>query len=58
MASPAKRMEELGSQVLEDQVVDWLLGRVTVTDEPVGFQQLMGHAPAAADTAGENAGQP
>ncbi len=53
----AQRMEELGAMVLEDQVVDWLLGRVTVTEEPVGFQQLMGHAPAAAaENSGENAG--
>ncbi|MCE5394217.1 MAG: trigger factor [Acidithiobacillus sp.] len=37
-----ERMETLASMVLEEQVVDWLLERVTVEDENVEFQELIG----------------
>ncbi|WP_308388362.1 trigger factor [Acidithiobacillus sp. AMEEHan] len=37
-----ERMENLESMVLEDAVVDWLLERVTVEEQKIGFQDLIG----------------
>jgi trigger factor len=42
-----KRLSSVESLVLEDKVVDWVLGQVTVEDEPISFGQLT--APASGD---------
>jgi trigger factor len=34
-------MQQVEMLVLEDQVVDWLLGRVKVTDQPSSFKAVM-----------------
>lgn len=36
-----ERMQEVRAQVLENQVVEWVLGQVKVRDEPVAFASLM-----------------
>ena len=36
-----RRSAQLESSVLEDQAVDWLLGRVKVVDQPSTFKELM-----------------
>ena len=33
--------QQLEGAVLEDQAIDWLLGRVRVVDEPSSFKDLM-----------------
>ena len=38
------RLREVESLVLENNVVDWVLGRVKVEDKPTDFDELMGNA--------------
>lgn len=40
----ANRLREAQSLVLEDNIVDWVLERAQVTDEPTSLEQLMGKA--------------
>ncbi len=40
----ANRLREVESLVLEDNVVDWVLQRAQVTDEPLSLEALMGNA--------------
>jgi trigger factor len=42
--SDRKRLGELETVALEDNVTNWLLERAKVTDTPVAFDELMGHA--------------
>ena len=42
--SDRKRLSELESAALEDNVSNWVLERARVVDAPVGFDELMGHA--------------
>ena len=35
-------MKQIESSVLEDQVVDWVLGRARITDKPMSFKDLTG----------------
>jgi trigger factor len=42
--SDRKRLSELESAALEDNVTNWVLERARVVDAPVGFDELMGHA--------------
>jgi len=51
-------MRQMESAVLEDQVVDWVLGRARVTDRPLTFKELtgFGQEPAQSST-GQSAGQ-
>jgi trigger factor len=44
----ADAMRQIESAVLEDQVVDWVIGRAKVTDKPLSFSELTGF--------GQNAG--
>jgi trigger factor len=37
------RLREIESLVLEDNVVEWVLGKARVEDRPVDFDELMGH---------------
>ena len=37
-----QRLSEVETMVMEDNVVDWVLGRASVTDTPVAFDELMG----------------
>ncbi|MGH6608727.1 MAG: trigger factor, partial [Burkholderiaceae bacterium] len=41
--SDRKRLSELESVALEDNVTDWVLQRTKVVDTPVEFDELMGH---------------
>lgn len=41
--SDRKRLGELESAALEDNVTSWVLERARVTDTPVAFDELMGH---------------
>jgi trigger factor len=41
--SDRKRLSELESAALEDNVTDWVLQRAKVVETPVGFDELMGH---------------
>jgi trigger factor len=34
-------MERLEMEVMEDQVVDWLLERASIQDHPIAFNELM-----------------
>ena len=43
----ADAMRQIESSVLEDQVVDWVLGRAKITDRPVSFTELTGFGQAA-----------
>jgi len=45
--SDRKRLGELESAGLEDNVVGWVLGRAKVADTQVGFDELMGHTEPA-----------
>ena len=36
-----ERLADVETTVLEEQVVDWILERATVTADPTGFQELM-----------------
>ncbi len=42
-----QKMQGLEVQVMEDQVVDWILERAQITDKPMGFDELMGRAETA-----------
>jgi trigger factor len=46
-----KRLAPVESMVLEEQVVDWVLGQVTVEDEEIAFEQLTDPMAAAKVTA-------
>jgi trigger factor len=48
----ADAMRQIESAVLEDQVVDWVIGRATVTDKPLDFSELTGFGQNAAGTEG------
>ena len=41
-----ERLRDFEAMVLEQNVVDWLLARAKVSDEPMTFEQLMGPRPA------------
>lgn len=41
--SDRKRLSDLETVALEDNVTQWILGRAKVVDTPVGFDELMGH---------------
>lgn len=41
----AERLREFEAMVLEQNVVEWILERAKVTEEPVAFEQLMGQRP-------------
>jgi trigger factor len=43
-----ERLRDFEAMVLEQNVVDWIVVRAKVTDEPVAFEQLMGRLPAGA----------
>jgi trigger factor len=43
-----ERLRDFEAMVLEQNVVDWIVARAKVTDEPVAFEQLMGRLPAGA----------
>ena len=43
----ADAMRQVESAVLEDQVIDWLLTRATVTVKPITFGELTGFGQAA-----------
>jgi trigger factor len=45
--SDRKRLAELESAALEDNVVSWVLSKAKVVDTPVAFDDLMGHTEAA-----------
>ncbi len=38
----AEAMRQIESAVLEDQVIDWILERAKMTDEPMSFQEITG----------------
>jgi trigger factor len=40
----AQRLQEVESLVLEENVVNWVLGQAQVTDEPMSLDKLMGRA--------------
>ena len=40
----AERMEEVRAMVIEDNIVDMIVGKAQVTDEPTTLEQLMGNA--------------
>jgi trigger factor len=42
-AADTKRMRDVENLVLEDNVVDWLMGHAKVTDKAVEFNELMGN---------------
>ena len=37
-----QRLADVEAVVIEDNVVEWVLSRATVTDSPIGFDELMG----------------
>jgi trigger factor len=39
-----ERMQEMESLALENNVVEWVLGKAQVEDQPVAFDELMGRA--------------
>ncbi len=39
--SDKQRLAEVESMVMEEQIVDWVLGQATVTDKPVTFKEIM-----------------
>ncbi|MDQ3197177.1 MAG: trigger factor [Pseudomonadota bacterium] len=51
-----ERLREIESLVVEDNVVAWVLGRAKVSDEPIDFDELMGHQSAARRES--NSGEP
>jgi trigger factor len=51
----ADAMRQIESAVLEDQVVDWVIGRAKVTDKPLSFSELTGFGQNAAGTEGLSA---
>lgn len=42
-----QKMQNLEVQVMEDQVVDWILERAQITDKPMSFDEVMGRAETA-----------
>jgi trigger factor len=40
--SDPNRLADVEAVVMEDNVVEWALGKMKVTDEPTGFDDLMG----------------
>lgn len=42
-----ERLRDFEAMVLEQNVVDWILGRAKVTDEPTSFETVMGPRPGA-----------
>jgi trigger factor len=38
----ADAMRQIESAVLEDQVVDWVVGKAKITDKPTTFAELTG----------------
>jgi trigger factor len=42
-----QKMQGLEVQVMEDQVVDWILERAQITEKPMSFDELMGRAETA-----------
>jgi trigger factor len=36
------RLEDVRALVVEDNVVEWALGKMKVSDQPVAFDELMG----------------
>src|SRR6266704_5222171 len=38
----ADAMRQIESSVLEDQVVDWVIGRARITERPISFSELTG----------------
>jgi trigger factor len=52
----ADAMRQIESAVLEDQVVDWVLGRAKITDRHVSFSELTGFGQTAGQSAGQSAG--
>jgi trigger factor len=45
----AEAMRQIESAALEDQVVDWVIGRARVTERPMTFTELTGFGKAKAD---------
>jgi trigger factor len=43
----ADAMRQIESSVLEDQVVEWVIGRAKITDRPVSFSELTGFGQGA-----------
>ena len=43
-----ERLRDFEAMVLEQNVVDWIVARAKVTDEPMSFDQVMGRSPAGA----------
>lgn len=41
--SDRKRLSDLETAALEDNVTQWILGSAKVVDTPIGFDELMGH---------------
>jgi trigger factor len=52
----ADAMRQIESAVLEDQVVDWVVGRAKISDVPVSFSELTGFGQSAGDAAGQSVG--
>jgi trigger factor len=52
----ADAMRQIESAVLEDQVVDWVVGRAKITDRPVSFTELTGFGQGVNQGATEAAG--
>jgi trigger factor len=52
----ADAMRQIESAVLEDQVVDWVVGRAKISDVPVSFSELTGFGQSAGETAGQSVG--
>jgi len=42
-ASDPNRMQEIENLILEDNVVDWVMGHAKVADKPAAFNDLMGN---------------
>jgi len=40
------RLRDFEAMVLEQNVVDWIISRARVTDEPATFEQVMGQRAA------------
>ena len=51
----ADAMRQIESAVLEDQVVDWVLGRARITERPISFSELTGFGQSVSNEAGGNA---
>jgi trigger factor len=51
----ADAMRQIESAVLEDQVVDWVIGRANITERPLSFSELTGFGQNAAGDAARTA---